>query len=151
MEPSPSFSLVLVSERQKIEVFFCQQKGKIEFCQEFCGKREKQRKRKTRKKEVHSILNFYLSKFSFSSFSSSSITIVSLISQRPTAQKDFLLYIRRSSISSSSIPSFSSSIFLLLLQIEHASGQVSLDRPRVNAVSSRVRLRVHGRLRDVHL
>lgn len=97
------------------------------------------------------ILNFYLSKFSFSSFSSSSITIVSLISQRPTAQNDFLLYIRRSSISSSSIPSFSSSIFLLLLQIEHASGQVSLDRPRVNAVSSRVRLRVHGRLRDVHL
>lgn len=76
---------------------------------------------------------------------------MSLISQRPTAQKDFLLYIRRSSISSSSIPSFSSSIFLLLLQIEHASGQVSLDRPRVNAVSSRVRLRVHGRLRDVHL
>ena len=29
MEPSPSFSLVLVKERQKIEVFFCQQKGKI--------------------------------------------------------------------------------------------------------------------------
>ena len=125
--------------------------NKKEFCQEFCGKREKQRKRKTKKKEFY-ILNFYLSKFSFSSFSSSSsITIVSLISQRPTAQKDFLLYIRRSSISSSSIPSFSSSIFLLLLQIEHASGQVSLDRPRVNAVSSRVRLRVHGRLRDVHL
>ena len=78
---------------------------------------------------------------------------MSLISQRPTAQKDFLLYIRSSIISSSSssIPSFSSSIFLLLLQIEHASGQVSLDRPRVNAVSSRVRLGVHGRLRDVHL
>jgi hypothetical protein len=82
---------------------------------------------------------------------------VSLSSQRPTAQKDFLLYIRSSIISSSSssssssIPSsFTSSIFLLL-QIEHASGQVSLDRPRVNAVSSRVRLRVHGRLRDVHL
>ena len=81
-----------------------------------------------------------------------------LSSQRPTAQKDFLLYIRSSIISSSSsssssssIPSFSSYIIFLLLQIEHASGQVSLDRPRVNAVSSRVRLRVHGRLRDVHL
>ena len=116
------------------------------------------KKRKTKEKEkfekrssFYILINFYLSKFSFSSFSSSSITIVSLISQRPTAQKDFLLYIRSSSISSSSIPSFSSSIFLVLLQIEHASGQVSLDRPRVNAVSSRVRLRVHGRLRDVHL
>ena len=126
---------------------------------EFCVMRVLWKKRKTKEKKnskkrsVHSIhiLNFYLSKFSFSSFSSSSITIVSLISQRPTAQKDFLLYIRSSSISSSSIPSFSSSIFLVLLQIEHASGQVSLDRPRVNAVSSRVRLRVHGRLRDVHL
>ena len=116
---------------------------------EFCGKREKQRRKKKRTK-LSKLLFFYLS-FSFSSFSSSSITIVSLISQRPTAQKDFLLYIRSSSISSSSIPSFSSSIFLVLLQIEHASGQVSLDRPRVNAVSSRVRLRVHGRLRDVHL
>ena len=110
---------------------------------------KKRKKEKLEKKKT--FVNFYLS-FSFSSFSSSSITIVSpLSSQRPTAQKDFLLYIRRSSISSSSIPSFSSSIFLLLLQIEHASGQVSLDRPRVNAVSSRVRLRVHGRLRDVHL
>ena len=114
-----------------------------------CKKEKKKGKEKLEKKKT-SILNFYLS-FSFSSFSSSSITIVSLISQRPTAQKDFLLYIRSSIISSSSIPSFSSYIFFLLLQIEHASGQVSLDRPRVNAVSSRVRLRVHGRLRDVHL
>jgi hypothetical protein len=31
--------------------FALQQKG-VEFCQEFCGKREKQRKRKTRKKEA---------------------------------------------------------------------------------------------------
>ena len=112
---------------------------------EFCGENFREKKRTF----------FYLS-FSFSSFSSSSITIVSpLSSQRPTAQKDFLLYIRSSIISSSSssssIPSFSSYIIFLLLQIEHASGQVSLDRPRVNAVSSRVRLRVHGRLRDVHL
>jgi hypothetical protein len=52
MEPSPSFSLVLVKERQKIEVFFCLKKGVDEFCNEFCGKREKQRKRKTRKKEA---------------------------------------------------------------------------------------------------
>ena len=125
-------------------------KRKNEFCGEKMCKKEKKKGKEKLEKKKTSILNFYLS-FSFSSFSSSSITIVSLISQRPTAQKDFLLYIRSSSISSSSIPSFSSSIFLLLLQIEHASGQVSLDRPRVNAVSSRVRLRVHGRLRDVHL
>ena len=125
-------------------------KRKNEFCGEKMCKKEKKKGKEKLEKKKTSILNFYLS-FSFSSFSSSSITIVSLISQRPTAQNDFLLYIRRSSISSSSIPSFSSSIFLLLLQIEHASGQVSLDRPRVNAVSSRVRLRVHGRLRDVHL
>ena len=121
----------------------------MSFVKSFVEKEKNKGKEKLEKKKT-SILNFYLS-FSFSSFSSSSITIVSLISQRPTAQKDFLLYIRSSSISSSSIPSFSSSIFFLLLQIEHASGQVSLDRPRVNAVSSRVRLRVHGRLRDVHL
>ena len=128
-------------------------KKELSFVKSFVEKEKNKGKEKLEKKKKHSfyILNFYLSKFSFSSFSSSSITIVSLISQRPTAQKDFLLYIRSSSISSSSIPSFSSSIFLLLLQIEHASGQVSLDRPRVNAVSSRVRLRVHGRLRDVHL
>ena len=127
-------------------------KRKNEFCGEKMCKKEKKKGKEKLEKKKTSILNFYLS-FSFSSFSSSSITIVSLISQRPTAQKDFLLYIRSSIISSSSssIPSFSSSIFLLLLQIEHASGQVSLDRPRVNAVSSRVRLRVHGRLRDVHL
>ena len=116
-------------------------------------RKTKEKKNSKKRSSFYILINFYLSKFSFSSFSSSSITIVSLISQRPTAQKDFLLYIRSSIISSSSssIPSFSSSIFLLLLQIEHASGQVSLDRPRVNAVSSRVRLRVHGRLRDVHL
>ena len=125
-------------------------KRKNEFCGEKMCKKEKKKGKEKLEKKKTSILNFYLS-FSFSSFSSSSITIVSLISQRPTAQKDFLLYIRSSIISSSSIPSFSFSIFLLLLQIEHASGQVSLDRPRVNAVSSRVRLRVHGRLRDVHL
>ena len=126
-------------------------KRKNEFCGEKMCKKEKKKGKEKLEKKKTSILNFYLS-FSFSSFSSSSITIVSLISQRPTAQKDFLLYIRSSIISSSSsIPSFSSYIFLLLLQIEHASGQVSLDRPRVNAVSSRVRLRVHGRLRDVHL
>ena len=125
-------------------------KRKKEFCGEKMCKKEKKKGKEKLEKKKTSILNFYLS-FSFSSFSSSSITIVSLISQRPTAQKDFLLYIRSSIISSSSIPSFSSYIFLLLLQIEHASGQVSLDRPRVNAVSSRVRLRVHGRLRDVHL
>ena len=125
-------------------------KRKNEFCGEKMCKKEKKKGKEKLEKKKTSILNFYLS-FSFSSFSSSSITIVSLISQRPTAQKDFLLYIRSSIISSSSIPSFSSYIFFLLLQIEHASGQVSLDRPRVNAVSSRVRLRVHGRLRDVHL
>ena len=122
----------------------------MSFVEKKCAKKRKKKGKEKLEKKKTSILNFYLS-FSFSSFSSSSITIVSLISQRPTAQKDFLLYIRSSIISSSSIPSFSSYIFLLLLQIEHASGQVSLDRPRVNAVSSRVRLRVHGRLRDVHL
>jgi hypothetical protein len=128
-------------QREKKKVFCCSFEGVL--WRKFQRKKSKEQ---TPKKEDF----FYLS-FSFSSFSSSSITIVSLISQRPTAQKDFLLYIRKSIISSSSsIPSFIFYIFLLL-QIEHASGQVSLDRPRVNAVSSRVRLRVHGRLRDVHL
>ena len=94
---------------------------------EFCGENFREKK-----KNFSKLL--YLS-FSFSSFSSSSITIVSLSSQRPTAQKDFLLYIRSSIISSSS------SIFLLLLQIEHASGQVSLDRPRVNTEQRRQRPR----------
>lgn len=80
--------------------------------------REKKEKKNSKKRRT-SILNFYLS-FSFS-FSSSSITIVSLISQRPTAQKDFLLYIRSSIISSSSsIPSFSSYIFYCKLNMRLA-------------------------------
>ena len=86
-------------------------------------KRKTKEKKNSKKRSVHSIhiLNFYLSKFSFSSFSSSSITIVSLISQRPTAQKDFLLYIRSSIISSSSsIPSFSSYIFYCKLNMRLA-------------------------------
>jgi len=64
MEPSPSFSLVLVKERQKIEVFFCQQKGKIvSFVKSFVEKEKNKGKEKLEKKKKK--LNFYSKLLSF--------------------------------------------------------------------------------------
>jgi hypothetical protein len=60
MEPSPSFSLVLVKERQKIEVFFCQQKGVDEFCvmRVLWKKRKTKEKKNSKKRSVHSMYIF---------------------------------------------------------------------------------------------
>lgn len=69
MEPSPSFSLVLVEERQKSEVFFCQQKGKIvSFVKSFVEKEKNKGKEKLEKKKLNlkkKKLNFYSKLLSF--------------------------------------------------------------------------------------